>query len=121
MKNIKNWYLIFICSLFVPSCTTYYNYDLSIKDLDSLPKTKSCIEKYTPHSIDAIKGQEIKELQILALELDNYKDEIRDSLYADSIYIDSVYQLKFNIEALDPDNKISSFEVEKYFYKDTEE
>lgn len=100
----------------LPSCVTIYNYDLSLKGLDSLPSTKSCIEKYLPHSVDAYKGNEKNEIGIIVNEFNQYENEIIDSLKADSVFIDSLYILKFIIVALDPNNELSETEVSKTYF-----
>jgi len=102
------------------SCEVIYNYDLSIEGIDTLPATKSCIEKYIPHSVDAHKGQQYSEIEALSYELDNYSEEIRDSLYADSVSIDSAFDLIFIIRGLDPYDEITDVEVKRTFLSETE-
>ncbi|MDD2636048.1 MAG: hypothetical protein PHW82_11180 [Bacteroidales bacterium] len=99
----------------LPSCVTIYNYDLSVSGLDSLPSTKACIEKHIPHSVDANKGKETHEINIIINELNQYKDEIIDSLKADFVFNDSIYILEFTIIALDPENNISETDVLKTY------
>jgi hypothetical protein len=111
--------LIFISFqvIFIISCETIYNYDLSITGVDSFPATKSCIQKYIPKSIDALAGKQEKELRRIAFELDKYKYEILDSLEADFIRTDTVVILKFTIIALDPYDQITEFPVEKNYHR----
>ncbi len=99
----------------LPSCVTIYNYDLRVGGLDSLPSTKACIEQYIPHSVDAYKGEEAHEINIIVNELNQYEDEIVDSLKADSVFFDSIYTLEFIIIALDPENNITEIEVSKTY------
>ena len=99
----------------LPSCVTIYNYDLSLAGLDSLPSTKACIEMHLPHSVDAYKGNENHEINIIINELNQYEDEIIDSLKADFVFVDSIYVLEFIIIALDPQNNISETEVSKTY------
>ncbi|HOK38059.1 MAG: hypothetical protein WHW07_04560 [Bacteroidales bacterium] len=111
--------LIFISFqvIFIISCETIYNYDLSITGVDSFPATKSCLQKYIPKSIDALAGKQEKELRRIAFELDTYKSEILDSLEADSVRTDTVVILKFTIIALDPYNQITEFPVKKNYHR----
>lgn len=99
----------------LPSCVTIYNYNLSVGGLDSLPSTKACIEKHLPHSVDAYKGKESQEINIIVNELNQYEDEIVDSLKSDSVFFDSIYTLEFIIIALDPENNITEIEVSKTY------
>lgn len=98
------------------SCETIYNYDLSVRGLDTLPATKACIEKHLPHSVDARVGNQGYEIQLIINDLDNYRSEIEDSLEADLVLVDSIYTLSFEILALDPYDDLSVFEVEKYYF-----
>jgi hypothetical protein len=98
------------------SCETIYNYDLSVSGLDSLPATESCILKYLPHSVDSRVGQQQEQIQLIVNDLNNYENEIIDSLRIDSIYIDSAYTLHFKIIALDPYDEITEVEVEKIYF-----
>ncbi|MCA1918061.1 MAG: hypothetical protein LDL38_01565 [Flavobacterium piscis] len=111
--------LIFISFqvIFIISCETIYNYDLSITGVDSFPATKSCLQKYIPKSIDALAGKQEKELRRIAFELDKYKYEILDSLEADFIRTDTGVILKFTIIALDPYDQITEFPVEKNYHR----
>ena len=97
------------------SCETIYNYDLSLSGLDSLPATKSCILKYLPKNIDALKGQQYHDIEMLGYELDNYSTEIIDSLRADSIFIDTSYILNFVIIGLDPYDEVTEVPVSKTY------
>lgn len=117
MKNKLSLFLLFSLLLSFVACTTIYNYDLSISGLDDLPATKACLEKYLPKSIDAQKGKQNKELQVIALSFDNYQDEIIDSLISDSVeFKDNSYLLKFKIIATDPFDGTSEFDVEKQYF-----
>ncbi len=109
--------LISVKVIFIISCETIYNYDLSITGVDSLPATKSCLQKYIPKSIDVLAGKQEKELRRIAFELDTYKNEILDSLEADSIITDTGVILKFTIIALDPYDQITEFPVEKNYHR----
>ncbi|PLX09153.1 MAG: hypothetical protein C0596_04985 [Marinilabiliales bacterium] len=100
------------------SCETFYNYDLSVRGLDSLPATKACVEKYIPHSVDAKQGYQEYEIQLIVNDLDNYSDEIEDSLRADMVLVDSIFVLQFTIAAWDPYDEITTFDFEKYYFQD---
>jgi hypothetical protein len=91
-KKIPALILTILVLLSFFSCETIYNYDLSISGLDSLPATKACIGKYIPHSVDAHAGRQHAEIEAVALELDNHKSEIIDSLLADSVIFDTEYE-----------------------------
>lgn len=110
--------LMITISLFLLiSCETIYNYDLSIKGIDSLPATKSCLKKYIPTSVDAIAGKQKKEINKIIFELDSHKTEILDSLERDSVKTDTGIILKFTIVAIDPYDEISEFPVEKIYQR----
>lgn len=103
--------------VFIISCETIYNYDLSITGIDSLPATKSCLQKYIPKSIDALAGKQEKELRRITFELDTHQNEILDSIEADSVRTDTGVILKFTIISLDPYNQITEFPVEKNYHR----
>ena len=105
---------ILIFSFF--GCEVIYNYDLSVGGIDNLPATKSCIEKYLPHSVDAHKGSQYNVIKETANIFNDYELEIIDSLIADSVLLDTGYILNFKILALDPDNEITEVEIIKTYY-----
>jgi hypothetical protein len=113
-KSLAIFILLLSFALF--SCETIYNYDLSIEGIDSLPSTKSCIEKYIPKSVDAHKGRQYSVIESLSYELNKYESEIIDSLFADSIRIDSQYILKFIILGVDPFDEITEVEVSRTYF-----
>lgn len=57
-----------------------------------------------------------REIRIISLDLNNYEQEIINSLAADSIFIDTSYVLKFSIRALDPNNEVSEIPIEKTYH-----
>jgi len=120
MKKIPAIVLVLavISSFF--SCEVIYNYDLSLSGLDSLPSTKTCIDKYIPKSIDAHKGRQYSEIKALAIVLDTCENEIIDSLIADSIYLDTGYNLSFTIIGLDPFDEVTEVEIKKVYYSHSE-
>ncbi len=119
-KRIPALLLVFgVISSFL-GCEVIYNYDLSLSGLDSLPATKSCIQKYIPKSVDAHKGRQHSEIEAVALELDKHKDEIIDSLLSDSVSLDTGFVLKFYIMALDPENEITEVEIIREYFNPEE-
>ncbi|HOZ29758.1 MAG TPA: hypothetical protein PLL66_02475 [Bacteroidales bacterium] len=121
MKKLLSALVLFVIVYAVfSSCEVIYNYDLSIVGIDTLPATKSCIDKYIPHSVDAPKGRQYSEIEALSYELDNHMDEIRDSLYADSIRIDSAFELIFIIRGLDPYDEITDVEIKRTIFSETD-
>lgn len=120
MKRLLSILILLIVLSTFFSCEVFYNYDLSIVGIDTLPATKACIDKYIPHSIDAPKGRQYSEIESLSLELDNHMEEIKDSLLADSIIIDSALILNFIIRGLDPYDEITDVEISKTFFAETD-
>ena len=108
--------IIVITVFLLSSCETIYNYDLSLYGLDTLPATKSCIQKYIPKSVNVRAGRQKEAVEQIILELDNYEEEIIDSLRADSIFIDTSFNLSFIILALDPNYEATEFDVTKIYY-----
>ncbi len=115
-KKIPAFILIFIVIISFFSCEVIYNYDLSVTSIDSLPATKSCIEKYIPHSVNAHVGRQKNDIRATALELDNHVREITDSLLADSVNLENGYELLFIIEGLDPENEITEVEISRTYF-----
>jgi hypothetical protein len=103
------------------SCEVIYNYDLSVAGIDNLPATKSCIEKYLPHSVDAHKGRQYNEIKAAANVLNEHEQEILDSLRADSVFLDTGFVLVFTINALDPENEITEVIIEKTYFSESDE
>jgi hypothetical protein len=112
--------LIVLSMLLISSCETTYNYDLTFDGLDSLPATRSCILQYIPHSVDALDGAQTQAVERIGLDLNNYEQEIRDSLLADSVNLDTTVTLSFVILAVDPNYKATTVEIIKWYYPEEE-
>ncbi|MDD3687516.1 MAG: hypothetical protein PHE56_12210 [Bacteroidales bacterium] len=121
--NSKHLSLIVVTILFMIfiSCEVIYNYDLSVDGIDHLPATKSCIEKYLPHSVDAHVGRQYNEIKAAANVLNEHEQEIIDSLKADSVFLDTGFLLVFTIKALDPENEVTEVIIEKTYFSTTED
>lgn len=122
MKLLKITLLSLILGIILSlvSCETIYNYDLQFDGLDSLPATRSCIMKYIPNSIDAHEGRQTQVIEQLGIDLNDYEQEIRDSLLSDSVNIDTIVTLNFTIIAQDPNYDITVVDFSKTYYPNNE-
>ncbi|HRW20427.1 MAG TPA: hypothetical protein P5509_00505 [Bacteroidales bacterium] len=103
--------------LFNISCITTYNYNLSISGIENYHATQNAVLQYIPYSVDAAKGTIANDIEIIKQQLDSKHLQIKDSLHKDlaPIINDTIVNIKFTINALDPENQVYSTEYERSF------